>query len=115
MLLNQILAQELLSQMGAEVVIANNGLEALDKVKDGLKPDVILMDLQMPVMDGFEATHQIHALPGCTQIPVLAMTANAMDSDVKACRAAGMEYHISKPVDAMDILIKIQAALGQQR
>ena len=114
-LLNQILAQELLSQMGAEVVIANNGLEALDKVKDGLKPDVILMDLQMPVMDGFEATHQIHALPGCTQIPVLAMTANAMDSDVKACRAAGMEYHISKPVDAMDILIKIQAALGQQR
>ena len=113
-LLNQILAQELLSQMGAEVVIANNGLEAVDKIKSGLKADIVLMDLQMPVMDGFEATRQIHALPGCTQLPVVAMTANAMESDVKACREAGMQYHIAKPVDAMDILLKIQAALANE-
>jgi len=111
-MLNQILAEELLIQMGAEVTIAENGLDALDKLRDGLRPDVILMDLQMPVMDGFEATRQIQEMPELNHIPVLAMTANAMDTDVKTCREAGMKYHISKPLDAMDILCKIQAALN---
>ena len=112
--LNQMLAEELLMQMGADVVVADDGLIAINKLNEGLRPDVILMDLQMPVMDGFEATRQIKGNYKYRDIPILAMTANAMEQDVEACRAAGMADHIAKPIDAAEMLRKILANLPQQ-
>jgi len=67
----------------------------------------------MPVMDGFEATRQIKSNYKYRDIPILAMTANAMEQDVEACRAAGMADHIAKPIDAAEMLRKILANLPQ--
>jgi CheY-like chemotaxis protein len=78
--------------------VANNGQEALELVRAGSYA-LILMDMQMPVMNGVEATRAIRQLPGMSAIPILAMTANAFDEDRDVCLAAGMDDHIGKPVD----------------
>jgi CheY-like chemotaxis protein len=84
------------------VVIANNGQEALDAVQQ--QPfDVVLMDLHMPIMDGFEATRRIHALAGLEHLPIIAMTAAAMSQDRAASTAAGMIAHVAKPVDPQEL------------
>jgi PAS domain S-box-containing protein len=100
--LNQQVAREFLSKGGLSVVIANNGQEAVDAVQQQAF-DVVLMDLHMPVMDGFEATHRIHALPGLEQLPIIAMTAAAMSQDRAASTAAGMVAHVAKPVDPQEL------------
>jgi CheY-like chemotaxis protein len=100
--LNQQVAREFLAKGGLTVVIANNGQEALDAVQR--QPfDVVLMDLHMPVMDGFEATRRIHALAGLEQLPIIAMTAAAMSQDRAASTAAGMVAHVAKPVDPQEL------------
>ena len=99
---NQQVASELLTRSGADVHIANNGLEGVERALSVVHPyDVILMDVQMPVMDGHEATRRIKA-ERPEQI-IIAMTANAFQSDKDACLAAGMNAYIGKPftVDAM--------------
>ena len=95
--LNQELACDLLAKAGVEVVIANNGREALDILARDTRFDGVLMDCQMPVMDGYEATRQIRATPGLAAMPVVAMTANAMAGDREKVLAAGMNDHIAKP------------------
>ena len=97
--LNQELALELLGQAGLTVVVAENGREALAVLARDADFDGILMDCQMPVMDGFEATRAIRAEPRLAALPVLAMTANAMAGDRERVLAAGMNDHISKPID----------------
>ena len=97
-LINQMVARELLENEGAIVQIANNGLEAVELIQSASQPfDVVLMDLQMPVMDGIEATHHIRLNLGLKDLPIVAMTANAMDSDRADCLAAGMNEHVGKP------------------
>lgn len=96
--LNQEVARELLVQEGAVVQIANNGLEAVELVCNShVKIDIVLMDVQMPVMDGFEATKKIREMSQFSSLPIIAMTANAMLEDRNAALKAGMNDHIGKP------------------
>ncbi len=96
--LNQELAQELLEQNGLSVTLANNGLEALRLLKN-CNFDAVLMDLQMPVMDGYEATSRIRQQERLKDLVVIAMTANAMARDREKVLAVGMNDHIAKPID----------------
>jgi two-component system sensor histidine kinase/response regulator len=96
--LNQQVALELLGAVGVETSVAANGEEGVRSVEQ-FEYDLVLMDLQMPVMDGLEATRQIRGLPACRALPILAMTANAMAGDRERSIAAGMNDHITKPID----------------
>jgi len=100
---NREVAQEFLEMTGATVESAENGSEgvALFTASETGQYDIILMDVQMPVMDGYEATRTIRASvhPDANSIPILAMTANAFSEDVAAAVAAGMNGHIAKPID----------------
>ena len=96
--INRQLAQELLQQAGLVVTLANNGREAVELVAR-VQFDAVLMDIQMPVMDGFEATQLIRAMPEHERLPIIAMTANAMAGDREKCLAAGMNDHVPKPID----------------
>ncbi len=95
---NQELALEILGEAGMKVDVAVNGLQALEKVK-AEKYDAVLMDCQMPVMDGFEATKEIRKDDTLAKLPVIAMTANAMAGDREKCIQSGMNDHIAKPID----------------
>ena len=93
----------LLEEMGFIIDTAVDGKDAFEKVSAS-KPgdyDLILMDIQMPVMNGYESTEKIRALenPELAKIPIVAMTANAFSEDVKNAKAAGMNDHIAKPID----------------
>ena len=106
--LNQQVAQEFLKGAGMDVDIAADGVLALDAVQKH-RYDAVLMDMQMPVMDGLSATRAIRAIPGLQQLPILAMTANAMADDREQCLAAGMNDHIAKPIDPDLLIAKLRA------
>jgi two-component system sensor histidine kinase/response regulator len=97
--MNQELAQELLQNAGMAVVLANNGQEALAILSKDATFDGILMDCQMPVMDGYTATREIRKIPAFKDTPIVAMTANAMAGDREKVIEAGMNDHIAKPLD----------------
>ena len=96
-LVNQQVAQAFLELGGLSVTIASNGLQAVDLVRERAF-DVVLMDMQMPEMGGIEATRCIRLLPQGKDLPIVAMTAAAMDEDRQACLAAGMDAHVGKPI-----------------
>jgi PAS domain S-box-containing protein len=98
--INQMVAKGLLTQEGAEVTLADNGQLGLAAVASAQPPfDAVLMDVQMPVMDGYAATRAIREELGLGTLPIIAMTANAMASDRAACLAAGMNDHVGKPFE----------------
>ncbi len=97
--LNQELALALLSQVGMQVKLAQHGQQALELLQQQ-DFDAVLMDCQMPVMDGYQATRAIRANPALKGLPVLAMTANAMVGDREKALEAGMVEHITKPIQA---------------
>jgi two-component system, sensor histidine kinase and response regulator len=97
--INQIVARELLESVGVIVEIANNGQEAVHILQDrGEEFDGVLMDVQMPVMDGYEATEVIRSNPVLSGLPVIALTAHAMQSDRDKCIQAGMNDYVAKPI-----------------
>jgi two-component system sensor histidine kinase/response regulator len=112
---NQQIAQELLDAEGAILVIVNNGQEAVDAVAN-INPafDVVLMDLQMPVMDGMTATQHIRHKLNNSTLPIIAMTANAMASDREACLKAGMNNHVGKPFDLKHLINVLRSQAGWQ-
>lgn len=106
--INQQVATELLQQADLVVDIANNGEEAVEMVKE-TEYDVVLMDIQMPVMDGFTATRKIRSDSRFKDLPIVAMTANVMAQDIEECEKAGMDDHVSKPINPsqlFDALVK---------
>lgn len=109
---NQEVASEILKAAGAQVEIANNGREALSLLEGGdTKYDAILMDLQMPIMDGYEATRQIKSLEKFKAIPIIAMTADVLPSDRERAQAAGMDDFIGKPFALHDLFATIERQL----
>ncbi|WP_176256751.1 PAS domain S-box protein [Derxia lacustris] len=103
---NRQIALELLEGEGATVTLAGDGQQALDALAADAGYDAVLMDLQMPVLDGFDATRAIRQRLGLATLPIVAMTANAMPSDRDACLAAGMNAHVGKPFD-LDALVQL--------
>ncbi len=101
-----------------EIDWVENGARCVEKLLDEKSPayDFILMDIQMPVMDGLEATRQIRACedPKKAQIPIIAMTVNAFDEDVKRCLEAGMDAHLSKPLQMNQIMETLAKYCGKQ-
>ena len=111
---NRQVAQELLMAEGAEVELAENGEKGVRAVLDAERPfDAVLMDLQMPSMDGFGATALIRGHGGFENLPIIAMTANAMASDRDACLAAGMNDHVGKPFELTDLVAAIRRHTGR--
>jgi CheY-like chemotaxis protein len=92
---------------GIKIDVAENGLVAIERVKAN-RYDVILMDVQMPEMNGYDATKNIRLMPlPRNKVPIIAMTASAMKSEVDRCYAAGMDEYVSKPFDTKELVQKI--------
>jgi len=107
---NQKLALRILEQMGYRADVASNGIEAVESIERQIY-DVILMDVQMPEMDGLDATRSIRHLKQVTQPHIIAMTANAMEGDREMCIAAGMNDYVSKPIrvnELVEALLKVE-------
>ena len=113
--LNSEIAVEILKEYGFLVDTAENGAEAVEKVKNSTpgKYDLVLMDVQMPVMDGYTATRKIRALddPARAKIPILAMTANAFDEDRRNALESGMNGFLSKPIVIGDLVQELHKIL----
>jgi two-component system CheB/CheR fusion protein len=111
---NQRLAKRLLEKRGHEVSIAGDGRQAVEAATLGPPFDVILMDVQMPVMDGLEATRAIRRIenPQRNSVPIVAMTAFAMKADQDRCLEAGMNGHLSKPIDPVELSTTVESYAG---
>ncbi len=109
--INQMVALGILGSADVHIKVANNGQEGLDMIEQSGADafDAVLMDIQMPVMGGYEATQRIRLLKNCEKLPIIAMTAHAMAGDREECLAAGMNDYVSKPIDAE----KLYAALAR--
>jgi PAS domain S-box-containing protein len=113
--INQIVAKKSLQKYGYDLTVVNNGQEALNALKQG-SFHLILMDCEMPVMDGYEATRRIRSSGATYQnIPIIAMTASAMSGDREHCLKAGMNEYITKPFVVQDVLNAIQKVMDIQR
>ena len=108
--MNRDMLSRRLERRGYLVVIAEDGASGVTKAKSET-PDLILMDMSLPVMDGWEATRQIKAVPETQHIPIIALTAHAMAGDEEKALAAGCNDYETKPVDLPKLLAKIDALL----
>ncbi|HDS1737792.1 response regulator [Pseudomonas sp. BP8] len=104
---NQLVAKGMLAKLGCEVVVANQGAEALEQLELHTF-DLILMDCNMPVMDGYEASRRIRQSGRWPQLPIVALTANAMPEERERCRAAGMDDYLAKPFRREELLALIE-------
>ena len=108
---NRQILRDLLGMAGYDMVEAHDGAEGVQKA-DEHRPDLILMDIQMPVMDGYEATRRIKANPDLKTIPIIAVTSYALSGDEEKTRAAGCDAYIAKPYSPRQMLAKVREILG---
>ncbi len=111
--INREVVLELLSDIDLRVDAAEDGEQAVRRLRE-TPYDLVLMDVQMPVMDGLAAAREIRRLPGCETLPILALTANTYEEDIAACLAAGMNAHVAKPVDPDRLYRTLQAWLPRR-
>ena len=112
--ISQEVAREILERAGARVSVAGNGREAVARVEEADQPfDIVLMDVQMPEMDGFEATRRLRAGPAGQGLPIIAMTASALPSDKQRCLDGGMDDHIAKPIDVDELFSVLDRWIGR--
>jgi CheY-like chemotaxis protein len=109
--MNRDMLSRRLTRNGYEIVMAEDGQQAVDMAASEA-PDLILMDMSLPVIDGWEATRQVRANAGTQKIPIIALTAHAMTEDKDKAMAAGCDDFDTKPVDIQRLLGKIQALLA---
>jgi CheY-like chemotaxis protein len=108
---NRLVATRLLERQGWIVTAVENGRDAVEAhARESF--DIVLMDVQMPVMDGFEATGAIRAVERGTRIPIIALTAHAMKGDMERCLAAGMDGYVAKPLRPPDLLATMSRVMG---
>ena len=107
---NRQILRDLLGASDYEMVEAEKGQEAIDAVAKK-KPDLILMDIQLPVMDGYEATRRIKANPDWKSIPIIVVTSYALSGDAEKARAAGCDDYVTKPYSPRQLLAKIREYL----
>jgi CheY-like chemotaxis protein len=107
---NRYLVRFVLEKDGFRVITADNGREAIELARSD-RPDLILMDIQMPVMDGYEATRQLKADAQLQSIPVVALTAHAMPHEREQALAAGCAGHIEKPIDTQLFVAQVSSFL----
>ncbi|MBS0357286.1 MAG: response regulator [Proteobacteria bacterium] len=112
--INREIIGELLGNVGLTVRFAANGQQALAAVA-AARPDLILMDVQMPVMDGFAATRLLRQQADCRDLPIIALTANTMADEKEACRQAGMNAHVAKPIDMDTLFDEIATQVPAER
>ena len=107
---NRQILRDLLGNAGYELTEAENGEEAIAAVAKE-RPDLILMDIQLPVMDGYEATRRIRTNPDLNSVPIIAVTSYALAGDEDKARAAGCDGYVSKPYSPRDLLAKVRTYL----
>lgn len=115
--INAEFTKEMLEKLKCEVVTAKNGIEAIEILKNDVKFDLIFMDCQMPVMDGFKATENIinyEKENNRKHIPIIALTANAMKGDGEKCLEVGMDDYLAKPVRQRDFVRMLEKWLGNK-
>jgi len=110
--MNRDMLSRRLVRRGAEVLTATDGAQGVEMAQ-AEQPDLILMDMSLPVMDGWEATRTLKAASETKEIPIIALTAHAMAGDQEKCHAAGCDDYDTKPVDFARLTSKIQAILGE--
>ena len=109
---NRLLVRRILLASGYQVIEAQNADEARKTLVD-LKPDLILMDINMPDMDGYTLTHELKNQPGLENIPIVAITANVMKGDRERTLKAGCDGYIEKPIDVDHFVEQVEEYLGQ--
>lgn len=111
--MNRDMLSRRLARKGFEILIAIDGQQGVMMAQTE-HPDLILMDMSLPILDGWAATQQLKALPDTQAIPIIALTAHAMAGDREQCLAAGCDDYDTKPIEFARLLGKIQALLGQE-
>jgi two-component system, cell cycle response regulator DivK len=107
---NRTILRDVLSTLGYDLIEAFNGEDAV-RLAQGERPDLILMDIQLPLMDGYEATRRIKATPGLNSIPIIAVTSYALSGDDAKARAAGCDAYVAKPFSPRQLLAKVRELL----
>jgi two-component system, cell cycle response regulator DivK len=109
---NRQIIRDLLSSAGYELIEAADGAEGV-ALAQSQHPDLILMDIQLPQMDGYEATRRIRAVPGLAAVPIIAVTSYALSGDEAKTRAAGCDGYVAKPFSPRQLLAKIREFLPE--